>query len=381
MLNLFREHGSMTRADVMRRSGLARSTVQQRLDTLLQARLIHASGEEAPTRGRPAGQFTFNHQRGVLLVADVGATGLRAALCDLRGTVTAELECAVDVATGPDHVLSAAHELFGRLLASSGRSAADVLGIGVDVPGPVDFDSGQVVSPPIMTGWDRFDIPAWFADRYDATVLVDNDVNAMAFGEHRTHHRGVDDLLVLKVGTGVGAGLILGGRIQRGADGAAGDIGHVHLTVPDAATEPLCRCGNTGCVEAHASGWALVRDLRATGAQLDTVDEVVALIRSGDPSAVRLARRTGRILGDAIAEAVSLLNPRVVVIGGQLAHAEDQLFASVREVVYRRSLPLATRKLEIVPSRLDRRAGLIGMALVLADTLFATDRIETLAAR
>ena len=381
VLNLFREHGSMTRADVIRRSGLARSTVQQRLDALLQAELIRPTGEEAPTRGRPASQFSFNHDRGVLLVADVGATGLRAALCDLRGTIKAELDCAVDVATGPQHVLTAANELFDQLLSHSGRDTADVLGIGVDVPGPVDFASGQVISPPIMTGWDRYDIPAWFAAHYSATVLVDNDVNAMAFGEQRTHYRHVENVLMLKVGTGVGAGLILGGNIHRGADGSAGDIGHVHLTVPDTTEEPLCRCGNTGCVEAYTSGWALVRDLGKAGADVKTVDEVVSLIRSGDPLAVGLARRTGRILGDAIAEAVSLLNPRVVVVGGQLAHAEDQLFAGMREVVYRRSLPLATRNLAIVPSRLDRRAGLIGMALLLADTLFATDRIETLAAR
>jgi predicted NBD/HSP70 family sugar kinase len=268
--------------------------------------------------------------------------------------------------------------MFAQLLAAAGRAAAQVYGVGVDVPGPVDFDSGQVVSPPIMSGWDRFDIPGWFAAHYDCPVLVDKDVNAMAFGEQRSAHPQVRQLLMVKAGTGIGAGLILGGEVYRGADGAAGDIGHIQVPVEDADAEPICRCGNTGCVEAYAGGWALVRDLRAAGHDVATVDDAVTLIRTGDVAAVRLARRAGRIIGRAIADSVSLVNPRVIVIGGQLARIEEQLFAGIRELVYRRSLPLATRNLQIVASTLDTRAGLVGLALLLADGIFAPDRIESL---
>jgi predicted NBD/HSP70 family sugar kinase len=381
ILGLFRAQPSLTRADVMQQTGLSRSTVNQRLDALLAAALVVPSGEGAPTGGRPAGRFTFNAERGVLLVVDIGATGMRTALCNLRGEVRAEHERPIDVATGPEPVLTVAQEMFTVLLSGAGRTAADVYGIGIDVPGPVDFDSGQVVSPPIMSGWDRYDIPGWFAGRYDCPVLVDKDVNAMAFGEHRSIYPDVKQLLMLKVGTGIGAGMIIGGEIYRGADGAAGDIGHIQLTVDDAESEPVCRCGNTGCVEAYAGGWALVRDLRAAGHDVTTVDDAVTLIRTGDLTAVRLARRAGRIVGHAIADSVSLFNPRVVVIGGQLARIEEQLFAGIREMVYRRSLPLATRNLQIVATKLDTRSGLVGLALLLADGIFAPDRVETLISR
>jgi len=360
----------------MQRTGLSRSTVNQRVDALVSAGLLSQDGEGAPTRGRPAGRFAFHAGGGVLLVADVGATGIRAALCDLAGKVSAEREARIEVADGPEPVLTGVDELFDQLLSEAGRNPADVHGIGLDVPGPVDFASGRVVSPPIMRGWDRFDIPGWFASRYDCHVLVDKDVNAMAFGEQRSHYPDVDHLLMVKIGTGIGCGIIAGGQVHRGADGGAGDLGHIHITVDDVAEEPACRCGNTGCVEAYAGGWALLRDLRAAGRDVSTVDEAVGLIRSGDLVAVRLARRAGRILGEAVADAVNLFNPRVIAIGGQLAHTDEQLLAGIRELVYRRSLPLATRKLQIVRSQLDPRAGVIGLALLVADVVFAPDLVE-----
>ncbi|WP_433833896.1 ROK family protein [Actinoplanes sp. CA-015351] len=383
VLQLFRTQPTLTRADVMAQTGLSRSTVNQRLDALLSAALVVPSGEGAPTGGRPASRFAFNSDRGVLLVADIGATGMRIALCNLRGEVRHERDQDIDVADGPSPVLTAVDVAFRALLASAGCDPADVHGIGIDVPGPVDFDSGQVVSPPIMSGWDRYDIPAWFTGRYDCPVLVDKDVNAMAVGEHRSVHPHVRQLLMIKAGTGIGAGMIIDGGVYRGADGAAGDIGHIQLSVSDLSgtDAPVCRCGNAGCVEAYAGGWALVRDLNSAGRSVRTVSDAVALIRTGDVTAVRLARRAGRILGHAIADSVSLLNPSVVVVGGQLAGIEEQLFAGIREMVYRRSLPLATRKLTIVATTLGPRSGLVGMALLLADSIFAAPRVETLIAR
>lgn len=376
VLAMFRGHRSLTRADVMVRTGLARSTVNQRLDALVSAGLLKPEGAGTPTRGRPAERFVFNAEGGLLLVADVGATGLRAALCDLAGSVLFESESPADVADGPDKVLGIVDGHFSALLGQADRSAAEVWGVGLDVPGPVDFGTGQVVSPPIMRGWDRFDIPGWFAPRYDCPVLVDKDVNAMAFGEQRSCYPEVEHVLMLKIGTGIGCGMIAGGQVHRGADGAAGDLGHIHITVGDVDVEPVCQCGNTGCVEAYAGGWALVRDLRAAGKDVTTVTDAVGLIRAGDLTAVRLARRAGRILGEAVADTVNLFNPRVIAIGGQLAHTEEQLFAGIRELVYRRSLPLATRNLQIVRSKLDPRAGVIGLALLLADLIFAPERLE-----
>jgi len=380
VVTLFRSSPTLTRAAVARRTGLSRATVNQRLDALITAGLIVPAGEATPTRGRPASHFALNASRGVLLVADIGATAMRTALCDLAGTILEEQSEAADVTDGPEAILSFVQELFEKMLSTSGCDAEEVHGIGIAVPGPVDIETGQAISPPIMTGWDRYDIPSWFARHYTCPVFVDKDANAMAFGEHRRVHPNVADMMFLKVGTGVGSGIIADGRSYRGADGAAGDIGHNELPIQDEMEPPLCRCGNTGCVEAYAGGWALVRDLRAEHHDIDTVDQAVALVRAGDPTAVRLTRRAGRILGAALADAVSLLNPRVIVVGGQLAQAEEQLFAGMREIIYRRSLPLATRDLLILPSRLDQRAGVVGLTLLVADRIFAADNIAKIVA-
>jgi len=378
VLALFRTGRPLTRAEVMDSTGLARSTINQRLDTLLAAGLIVPAGESRSTGGRRPGRFAFNAQAGITLVADVGASGVRTAACDLGGAVLAERATRIDVAAGPETVLGTVAGRFEVLCRELGRGGDDLKGVALGVPGPVQFATGRVVSPPIMTGWDGFDIPGFFRGRYGTTVLVDNDVNVMALGEQRACYPEVAHLAFLKVGTGVGFGIVAGGQVLRGTQGAAGDIGHIRVTVPDGTTEPVCICGNVGCVEAYAGGWALARDLRAAGRQADTVDDVVALIRAGDPTAARLARRAGRILGEATADAVSLLNPSVVVIGGQLAHADEQLLAGIREVVYQRCLPLATRSLQIVRSRLDLRAGLIGLARLLADTILAPDQLDAL---
>jgi predicted NBD/HSP70 family sugar kinase len=378
ILALFRSRGPLTRGEVMDSTGLARSTVNQRLDTLLSAGLLVPAGESVSTGGRRPGRFAFNAQAGIMLVADIGATGLRTAVCDLAGSVLAERPARIHVASGPLEVLGLADDRFRALLREVGRAREDVSGVAISVPGPVQYATGRVVSPPIMTGWDGFDIPGFFRQRYGVTVLVDNDVNAMAVGEQRMCYPDVDHLAFVKVGTGVGCGIIAGGQVLRGAQGAAGDIGHTRVTVADVGEEPVCICGNTGCVEAYAGGWALIRDLQAAGRTVDTVDDVVALIRAGDPEAARLARRAGRILGEAVADAVSVLNPAVVVIGGQLADAEDQLLAGIREVVYQRCLPLATRSLQLVRTRLDPRAGVLGLALLLTDAILAPQQVEAL---
>jgi len=376
LLTVFRGHESLTRSDVAEVTGLSRATVNQRLEALLAAGVITPADGQAPRRGRPAGRFAFNAARGILLLADIGATGMTAALCDLSGNILQERFTPSTVTDGPEVVLPAVQGLFADMLAATGHQPDHVEGIGLDVPGPVDFEAGLVISPPIMTGWDRFDIRGWFAPRYPCPVVVEKDANAMVFGEHRLVHPDVANMLYLKLGTGVGSGIIANGQIYRGADGAAGDIGHNQIPIPDDAAEPLCRCGNTGCVEAYAGGWALVRDLQAAGLDVTTVDQALDCIKAGDATAVRLARRAGRILGAALSDAVSLLNPRVVVLGGQLAEAEAHLYAGLREMIYRRSLPLATRHLQIVPSQLGRRAGVVGLGYLVADHVFDPVRVE-----
>ena len=262
---------------------------------------------------------------------------------------------------------------FDELLAETGRSPEQVYGIGIGVPGPVEFASGRPVNPPIMPGWNDFPIPEWFEGRYSAPVLVDNDVNIMALGEHRTHWARTEHLLLVKVGTGIGCGIVADGHIHRGARGAAGDIGHIRATD---RTDVICRCGNIGCLEAAASGSALARRLAAEGEDASRSRDVVDLVQSGHVGAIRMVRDAGRTLGEVLAGTVNFFNPAVIIIGGDIAEAHAQLLAGVREGIISRSLPLATRDLRIVPCRLGDRAGVTGAAIMAIEHVLAPDAVD-----
>jgi predicted NBD/HSP70 family sugar kinase len=235
------------------------------------------------------------------------------------------------------------------------------------VPGPVEAESGTVVRPPIMQGWDGYRVPAYFEGLYAAPVLVDNDVNMMAFGEY-VHRRESEHLLYVKVGTGIGCGIVSGGVLHRGASGAAGDIGHIRLPGHD---DVLCQCGNTGCVEAVASGSALAAALRAEGLGAARARDVVRLVSEGHPVARRQVRLAGQRIGEVLASLVSFHNPDTIVVGGVLAQLHEDLLADIRGVIYRRALPLATRSLRIETSVLGERAGVLGSARMAARHLLS----------
>jgi predicted NBD/HSP70 family sugar kinase len=373
LLRLIREGVAVTRADLARETGLARSTVAQRVDALLERGLVYEAGGASSTGGRPATVLAFNREAGVVLVADLGATHARIALSDLGGTPLAERAADMDIAAGPEAALGWVVEQFDELLAETGRSSEDVFGIGIGVPGPVEFASGRPVNPPIMPGWDDFAIPEWFEGRYSAPVLVDNDVNIMALGEHRTHWAETQHLLLVKVGTGIGCGIVADGHIHRGARGAAGDIGHIRATD---RTDVICPCGNLGCLEAIASGSALAHRLADDGEDVSRSRDVVELVQAGHPGAIRMVRDAGRTLGEVLAGTVNFFNPAVIVVGGDIAEAHAQLLAGVREGIISRSLPLATRDLRIVPCRLGDRAGVTGAAIMAIEYVLAPDAVD-----
>ena len=295
---------------------------------------------------------------------------MRVGLSDLDGRVRRETTTVLEVTEGPEVVLGTVHRLFQQLLAEDGCDPGSVLGVGVGVPGPVRYPTGQVIDPPIMPGWDRFDIVGWFGARYACPLFVEKDANVIAYGEYRV---GFPQVRAAAGGQGrarhrqrAGARRPAVPRRGRGA----GDVGHAHHGGDDDG--PLCKCGNTGCVEATAGGWALMRDLQEAGHRVATLTEALELVKNGDPDAVRLVRRAGRVIGAALAGPVNLINPRVVVLGGQLVSAGGaHLFAGVREMIYRRSLPLATARIEIVQSTLHPRSGVLGLALLIGDSVFS----------
>jgi predicted NBD/HSP70 family sugar kinase len=372
LLELIRTGEADTRVALTRESGLARATVNDRLELLLEAGLIADNGNAKSTGGRRAASFAFNEDSGVAFIADLGASAAGLAVCDLGANVLAHERHAIDIAAGPGVNLALVRERMPDVLAAAGRSAADVVAATVGVPGPVQLSPARVVSPPIMTGWDGVDIVDALALPLDVPVLVAKDTNLMALGEHRACFPGDEHILVVKVGTGVGSGVICARALHRGAEGAAGDIGHI----PVPGVDEMCVCGKVGCVEAKAGGWALARDLRALGHDVHGTRDVVALIRARNPDAMRLVNDGAKVLGIAVADAVNVLNPSTVVLGGDIANAHEHLLAHVREVVYTRSLPLATRSLDIVLSELGNRAGILGGAYLAIEHRLQPDALD-----
>jgi predicted NBD/HSP70 family sugar kinase len=349
--------------------------VVQRLGVLSAAGLVKLAGDAQSSGGRPASIFSFNEDAGLVVVGDLGQTGCHLAVCDLGARPLAEHTAPLSIDQGPEAVLRWVKARLSELLQDLGRDWSDVLGVGIGLPGPVDFDTGRPVSPPAMPGWDGVHVPSSFTDTTDCPVLVDNDARIMALGEHRVARGNNPHMIFVKIGSGIGAGLIANGRILRGERGAAGDIGHV-VVEPDAAE--TCRCGNVGCLDAVAGGWAIARRM---GDIAPTPPDVVRLAREGHPEATSQVRRSGRLVGAAVADAVNLLNPTAVVIGGKLAEADEQVFAAVREVVYRKATPVASRHLEIALTELGHMAGVIGAAHMVIDHVLAPERVGDLLER
>lgn len=330
------------------------------------ARLAEDAGPAASRGGRRSGMVRL--ARGLRFGGvDIGATSLDVAVTNGELEILGHLSEPCDVAAGPAHVLGRAVELLGKL-------GADRLhGVGIGVPGPVSFRDGTPIVPPIMPGWDRYPVREAVGQELRCPVVLDNDVNIMALGElHAGVAKRVGDFLLIKLGTGIGCGIVVDGRIYRGVSGSAGDIGHIQVEEQG----PACACGNTGCLEAYFGGAALARQARAIAATSPylarkegplTGEDVADAAAQGDPEAARLVREGGRRVGQVLAGLVSFFDPGMVIVAGGVAGLGHVLLAEIRSTVYRRSLPLATGNLPIVLSELGGTAGVIGAARLITD--------------
>ncbi|MEU5667745.1 ROK family transcriptional regulator [Streptomyces longwoodensis] len=373
LLALLRSGQAQTRAELVQLTGLSRSTVAQRVDALLDHHWIVPKGDAISSGGRPAVSFAFNAGARVVLSADVGTTQTRVAVTDLATQVLAERSHDVAITEGPEYVLKWLVQEFETLLAETGHSITDVCGVGIGLPGPVDHTTGRPVNPPVMSGWDGFDVPGWFQHRWKAPVLVDKSVNMMALSEHGALSPQVEHLLFVNVGTEISCGIITEHRLHRGAQGAAGDIGHIQVTT---APERVCRCGNLGCLEAVASGWAIADRLRDLGEDVTDSRDVLRLVRTGNAAAMQMIRQAGRDIGEVLASLVNFFNPGAIVIGGALSDAGEHLLAGVREVIYSRSLPLVTQHLNIRVRQTGDRAGVVGASLMVIDHVLSPAAID-----
>ncbi len=328
VLDLLRSGQARTRPELAQHSGLGRAVVSQQLGYLAELGLV-GEGDLAPsTGGRAPRTVSFRADAGALLVAELGATSLVAGVSDLAGDLLYQVEEPFEIGEGPRRALDRLAQLFDALLDDHGVSRASLWGIGLGVPGPVEFSTGRPISPPIMPGWHAYPIRHHLGELYGLPVWVDNDVNLMALGELRSGHaRGEDNMVYVKIGTGIGAGIVCGGKLYRGAQGCAGDIGHVAVRE---ASEVICRCGKAGCLEALAGGAALGRDgmaaarsgasahLAAVLAQGRAVtgEEITQAAQHGDPVAMELLLRSGRLVGEVLATIVNFYNPALILVGG-----------------------------------------------------------------
>jgi predicted NBD/HSP70 family sugar kinase len=331
----------------------------------------------ASSGGRQPRTLRFRSEQGLIVVCALGALHVKVGIAALEGDILEHTHRHWDISRGPEETIEMVMSLVTDLLKKGPKRP--VWSVVVGIPGPVDFATGHPVAPAIMPGWHDFDVRTPFEQRFNAPVWVDNDVNLLALGERSRQRNSFADLLYCKIGSGIGVGLLSDGRIHRGANGAAGDIGHVKVPGSDAQ----CRCGKIGCLEAVAAGWALVRDAelairegaegplarRAEKAPLNPEDITLAAA-DGDPLAIALIEKSARVTGEVISALVNMFNPGVIVIGGALASAGEVFLAEVRQRVYELSLPLATRDLAILQSVNDEREPLRGGAELAREQLF-----------
>jgi glucokinase-like ROK family protein len=379
LLRLLRDSGPRSRVELGDVVQLSRSKLAVEVERLVLRGLVETAGLAASRGGRRSSMVRIAHDTRFLGI-DVGATSIDVAVTDGELRVLCHVFEPIDVRQGPDHVIGRALELVGKLRTDD--VAPGFVGAGVGVPGPVSFREGIPVSPPIMPGWNHFPVRETFSAELGCPVLVDNDVNIMALGEkHAGTAKSVDDFLFIKIGTGIGCGIVVDGEVYRGVSGCAGDIGHIRVDDDG----PICSCGNVGCLEAFFGGTALARDAlsaaragrseelarRLAGAGTLTAVDVADAAAAGDPVAVGMIRDGGHRVGQVLAGLVSFFNPGLVVIGGGVAGIGHALLAEIRGVVYRRSLPLATSNMPIVLSELAGRAGVVGATRLVSDYVFA----------
>jgi glucokinase-like ROK family protein len=378
LLRVLRDRGARSRAELGDLVELSRSKVAAELDRLTEIGLVEEAGL-AESRGgrRPAVVRVASWLR--FVGVNIGATSIDVAVTDGELELIEHVSEELDVREGPQRVLGRVVEIVGKF--HDQGHLPHTHGLGIGLPGPVSFRDGVPYAPPIMPGWDQYPVRDLLTRELGCPVLVDNDVNVMALGEKQAGvAKNSEDFLFVKIGTGVGCGILVGGEVYRGANGSAGDIGHIQVDEDG----PACSCGNLGCLEAFFSGAALARSAQAVARAGESpflavrledhgtlaATDVAAALAAGDPVALRLVREGGRHLGLVLAGLVSFFNPSLIVIGGGVAGIGHVLLAEIRSAVYRRSLPLATNNLPLVMSELGEDAGVIGAARMISDLVY-----------
>jgi predicted NBD/HSP70 family sugar kinase len=378
VINAMRERGVASRAELARITGLSRSTISTIVGDLLESGLAderdgHADGEARA--GRPPQMVSLNSTAGLALGIDFGHRHLRVAVSDLSHQVLAETWCEMDVDHSADQGLDTATMFVDQVLAEAGVDRGRVIGVGMGLPGPINRATGAVQAASILPGWVGVDAAAEASRRLRLPVEVENDANLGALAELVWGAgQGKSDVAYIKVSSGIGAGLISGGRLHQGVRGTAGEIGHTLVNGGGA----VCRCGNRGCLETLASAPAIADLLSQSRREEVTTRRLLDLAASGDPAAQRLIGDAGRAIGVAVANLCNLINPECVIVGGDVSAAGELLLGPLDQTLRRNAIPSAIEELELIPGVLGERAEVLGaLALVMhASDRFFDQRID-----
>ena len=369
MIDALRERGTASRAELARATDLSRSTISTIVGDLIGTGLaVERDGqpEGEAHAGRPGVMVALDSSAGLALAIDFGHRHLRVAVSDLSHTVLAEAWRELDVDHSATDGLDAAAEFVDKVLAEAKADRGRVIGAVMGLPAPINRATGSVWDSSILPGWVGIDAAAEASARLRMPVAVENDANLGALAELTWGAaKGRSEVAYLKVASGIGGGLISGGRLTHGVGGTAGEIGHTMIY----ADGPICRCGNRGCLEAIASGRAVAQQLSLSRHEEISTRRLLELSDSGDAAARRLIGDAGRAIGIAVANLCNIVNPECVVIGGDLPLAGDVLLDPVRQVVRRSAIPSAAEDTEIVAGVLGERAEMLGaLALVMHES-------------
>ncbi len=372
VLEALYDHPGSSRGELARNTGLSRATVSALVEELVAARVIEEHADGAPTpgagrsTGRPPALLSLVSGAAFAVGLDFGHQHIRVAICDLAGEPVVDEWSPADVDHAPIESLDLAHALVRDGLRSAAITPDRLLGVGMGLAVPINRRTGELESDGILPGWQGIRPAAEMRDRLGIPVELANDANVGALGENAFGAgRGVQDLIYIRLSAGIGAGLILDGRPYQGSLGIAGEIGHV-LSDP---AGPICRCGNRGCLEAIASPVAVAGLLERSLGQPVSVAHLLELVAAGHRGARTAVSDAGVSVGRALSMLVNVLNPELVVVGGDLAQAGPVLLDPIGAAIARHSVAPAAAAVRVVPGTLGERAEVLGAAaLILAQS-------------
>jgi len=389
IFRIIKDIGPLSRTDIVKKTGLSKSTVSVHTRKLLEMGLIKkaaAEAESAGSVGRNRQLLKFAKNNGYVIAIDLGATSLNVAVCNLDAEIIELKRKDILVNNGPKKIMNQIDQLIEELLQNNNLNQKKIFGIGMGVPGPVEFSKGLPVSPPIMPGWHLSPLKKILQEKYNCPVFIDNDVNVMAVGEkHAGLGRDVSNFIFIKIGTGIGAGIICEDKLYRGSKGCAGDIGHIGLD----GEEELCPCGNRGCLEVVAAGPAIAKKAKAAAKNREsefllavlnqkgdiTARDVGAAVRENDFAAINIVKNSGQKIGEVISRLVNFYNPSLIIIGGGVAKIGNHLISAIKEEILRRSTSLAIQDLKIELSQKNDEVGVIGAAAMAVNEIYSHDNV------